>query len=117
MTGAISNELRQTHHHNDGSFPDLRATVSGSAYVAGFGVAVVGALVLGVLNGLLRPILVILSIPITILTLGLFLIVLNGLMLSMMTWFVPGIVFSGFGATMLLAVIISVLNMMFVGKN
>ena len=83
-------------------------------YVAG---AVVGALVLGVLNGLLRPILVILSIPITILTLGLFLIVLNGLMLSMMTWFVPGIVFSGFGATMLLAVIISVLNMMFVGKN
>lgn len=86
-------------------------------YVAGFAVAVVGALVLGVLNGLLRPILVILSIPITILTLGLFLIVLNGLMLSMMTWLVPGIVFSGFGATMLLAVIISVLNMMFVGKN
>ncbi len=31
MTGAISNELRQTHHHNDGSFPDLRATVSGLA--------------------------------------------------------------------------------------
>ncbi|ARY91038.1 MULTISPECIES: phage holin family protein [Lacticaseibacillus] len=86
-------------------------------YVAGFGVAVVGALVLGVLNGLLRPILVILSIPITILTLGLFLIVLNGLMLSMMTWFVPGIVFSGFGSTMVLAIIISVMNMIFVGKK
>jgi len=86
-------------------------------YVAGFGVAVVGALVLGVLNGLLRPILVILSIPITILTLGLFLIVLNGLMLSMMTWFVSGIVFSSFGSTMMLAIIISVMNMIFVGKK
>lgn len=89
----------------------------GQLFVASFGVAVVGALVLGVLNGLLRPILVVLSIPITILTLGLFLIVLNGLMLSMMTWFVPGIVFSSFGSTMVLAIIISVLNMIFVGKH
>ena len=87
----------------------------GQLFVASVGVAVVGALVLGVLNGLLRPILVVLSI--SILTLGLFLIVLNGLMLSMMTWFVPGIVFSSFGSTMVLAIIISVLNMIFVGKH
>ena len=66
----------------------------GQLFVASFGVAVVGALVLGVLNGLLRPILVVLSIPITILTLGLFLIVLNGFpelfsAVSGQRWYLP----------------------------
>lgn len=85
-------------------------------FVAGWSTALVGALVLGVLNGLVRPIIKLLSLPLTILTLGLFLLVINGFMLELMTWFVAGISFSGFGTMMLLAIIISVVNTWF-GDN
>ncbi|WP_179396254.1 phage holin family protein [Lacticaseibacillus absianus] len=78
--------------------------------VANWQVALTGAVVLGLLNGLIKPILKVLSFPLTLLTLGLFLLVLNGFMLTMMTWFVDGIYFSGFGAQMLLALIISLVN-------
>lgn len=59
--------------------------------VASFGSALVGALVLGLLNTLVKPILVFLTLPVTILTLGLFLLVLNALVF----WF-AGSVFGGF---------------------
>ncbi|MFD1483968.1 phage holin family protein [Lacticaseibacillus baoqingensis] len=82
-------------------------------YVAGWATALVGALVLGVLNGLIRPIIKLLSLPLTILSFGLFLFVINGFMLEMMTWFVGGIAFSGFGSMMLLALVISLVNLWF----
>jgi putative membrane protein len=82
-------------------------------YVAGWATALVGALVLGVLNGLIRPVIKLLSLPLTILTFGLFLFVINGFMLEMMTWFVTGIAFSGFGSMMLLALVVSLVNLMF----
>lgn len=47
--------------------------------VAGFGSALIGAAILGILNAIIKPILVILTLPITILTLGLFLFVINAL--------------------------------------
>ncbi|TSH91617.1 phage holin family protein [Verticiella sediminum] len=59
--------------------------------VASFGSALVAALVLGLLNTLVKPILVFLTLPITIITLGLFLLVLNALVF----WF-AGSVLSGF---------------------
>lgn len=49
-------------------------------HLAGFGTALVAALVIGLLNMLIRPILVLLTLPITILTLGLFILVINGLL-------------------------------------
>ncbi|MDP1597360.1 MAG: phage holin family protein [Methylotenera sp.] len=49
-------------------------------YVAGFTAALVAALVIGLVNMLIRPILVILTLPITILTLGLFILVINGVL-------------------------------------
>ena len=49
-------------------------------HVAGFAAALVAALVIGLLNMLIRPILVLLTLPITILTLGLFILVINGLL-------------------------------------
>ncbi|WP_390405926.1 phage holin family protein [Lacticaseibacillus jixiensis] len=88
----------------------------GQLYVAGWATALVGALVLGVLNGLVRPIIKLFSLPLTILTLGLFLLVINGFMLEIMTWFVSGIVFSSFGAMMVLAIVISLVNM-WLGDN
>lgn len=49
-------------------------------HVAGFGAALVAALVIGVLNMLIRPLLVLLTLPITVLTLGLFILVINGVL-------------------------------------
>lgn len=51
-----------------------------SIQVASFGTALVAALVLGLVNTLVRPVLVILTLPVTLLTLGLFLLVINGLL-------------------------------------
>jgi putative membrane protein len=51
-----------------------------SIQVASFGAALVAALVLGLVNTLVRPVLVILTLPVTVLTLGLFLLVINGLL-------------------------------------
>lgn len=51
-----------------------------SVQVASFGAALVAALVLGLVNTLVRPVLVLLTIPVTILTLGIFYFVLNGLL-------------------------------------
>lgn len=49
-------------------------------HVAGFGAALVAALVIGLLNMLVRPLLVLLTLPITVLTLGLFILVINGVL-------------------------------------
>jgi putative membrane protein len=51
-----------------------------SIHVASIGAALVAALVLGLVNTLIRPVLVILTLPVTVLTLGLFLLVINGLL-------------------------------------
>jgi putative membrane protein len=50
----------------------------------------IAALILGLLNAIVRPILFILTFPLTVVTLGLFLIVLNGIMLELTAWLVPG---------------------------
>lgn len=59
--------------------------------VEGFGAALVAALILGLVNTLIRPVLVLLTLPITLLTLGLFILVINGFLF----WFV-GSVLTGF---------------------
>ena len=50
----------------------------------------IAALVLGLLNAIVRPILFVLTLPITVVTLGLFLLVLNAIMLELTAWLVPG---------------------------
>ncbi|MDM7913977.1 MAG: phage holin family protein [Candidatus Eisenbacteria bacterium] len=74
------------------------------------------ALVLGVLNAIVRPILILLTLPITILTLGLFIFVLNGIVLWLTSVVVPGFVVSSFGAailgTLLMTIISAILNRM-----
>ena len=58
--------------------------------------AIIFALVLGLLNAIVRPILAIITFPLTILTLGLFLLVLNALMFWLAAVFVPGVHVAGF---------------------
>lgn len=65
--------------------------------VGGFGTALVVALVLGLLNTLIRPVLIVLTLPINLLTLGLFTFVINGLLFWLAARFVDGFSVSGFG--------------------
>jgi putative membrane protein len=58
--------------------------------VSGFGTALVAALVLGFINTLVRPVLAILTLPITVLTLGIFYLVLNGLLFWLASALLPG---------------------------
>jgi putative membrane protein len=78
--------------------------------VKGFCSALVAALVLGILNAFFRPILIILTLPINILTLGLFTFVINALLLMMTSGVIGGLVVAGFGSALLGSLIISVVS-------
>jgi putative membrane protein len=65
------------------------------------------ALALGVVNAIVRPVLLLLTLPITVLTLGLFLLVLNGAMLGLSALLVPGFVIDGFWTALFGALIVS----------
>lgn len=67
-------------------------------HVSGFYAALIVALVLGILNALVRPILIFLTLPINILTLGLFTLVINALLLWFVATVVKGFAIAGFGA-------------------
>ena len=79
--------------------------------IANFGYALLAALVLGVLNGLVRPLLILITLPITILTLGLFLFVVNALVLGLAAGLVPGFTITGFGAALLGALLLTLFNL------
>jgi putative membrane protein len=76
-------------------------------HVDGIWAAIVAALLLGLINAVLRPILIFLTLPITILTFGLFALVINGAMLALVAALVEGIRVSGFGSAVLGALLIS----------
>jgi putative membrane protein len=71
----------------------LRPHLSASSFVT----LAIAALVLGLLNAIVKPILVILTLPLTVVTLGLFLIVLNAIMLELTSALVPGFHIESFG--------------------
>lgn len=87
------------------------AYVYGGVSVATFGTALIAALVIGLLNMLVRPILVVLTIPITVITLGLFLFVINALMFWAASGLIDGFHVSGFGAALLGSLIYSALGL------
>ncbi|MEP6607369.1 MAG: phage holin family protein [Burkholderiaceae bacterium] len=71
--------------------------------------AAIAALVLGLVNAVIKPILVILTLPVTILTLGLFLLVINALLFWTVASLVPGFNVGGFGAAFIGALLYSVI--------
>lgn len=87
------------------------------AYVVpGFGVAtfytaLIAALVLGLVNALIRPLLFILTLPVTILTLGLFTFVINALMIWLVSTIVKGFEVSGFVPAILAAVVLWIISL------
>jgi putative membrane protein len=72
--------------------------------------AILAAAVLGILNAFLRPVLLILTLPLTIVSLGIFAFVLNALMLLLVDYFVSGLEIDGFGWAFLGALIISMVS-------
>jgi putative membrane protein len=80
-------------------------------HIDGFGSAFFAALVLGVLNAFFRPILFILTLPITVLTLGLFTFVINALLLMMTSGVIGGLVVDGFGSALFGSLIISLVSL------
>ena len=87
------------------------ARIVPGVHVEGWGSAFIGAIVLGLVNSFVRPFMVLLTLPLTVLTLGLFLLVVNALMLGLVSVLVPGIQFKGFGSAILGSLILSLLNL------
>ncbi len=78
--------------------------------VDGFLAALVAAFLLGIVNTILRPVLVFLTFPITLVTLGLFLLIINGLMLWLVSALVKGFYVSGFWGAVLGSILISIVS-------
>jgi len=85
----------------------LVAHLYSGVQVASFGSAMIAALVLGLLNTLVRPLLVLLTLPVTLLTLGLFLFVINALMFWAAASLLAGFNVAGFGAALIGSLIYS----------
>ena len=93
------------------------ATVLPGAHVDGFLIAIVLAVILALLNLLVKPLLLILTIPITIFTLGLFLLVINTILILLADWLVPGFTVDGFWWALVFSILLSIINSLFGGMN
>lgn len=88
---------------------------SSGVAIASFGSALLAALLIGLLNMLVRPVLVVLTIPITIITLGLFLFVINALMFWAASGVLSGFHVNGFWAALIGSLIYSALGLVIDG--
>jgi len=89
----------------------LVANLIRGVQVEGWGPALIGALVLGLINGFVRPLMVLLTLPITILTFGLFLLVINAFMLWLVAALVSGIKIENFTAALFGSLLLTLLNL------
>jgi len=74
--------------------------------ITGTGSLIVSALLLGVVNAVIRPVILILTLPLTVLTLGLFVLIVNGISLGIAAWLVPGFHIAGLWSATLGAIIV-----------
>lgn len=70
----------------------------------------VAGLMLGIVNTFVKPVLVILTLPLSIVTLGLFVLVINALMLLLVAWLVPGFLVAGFWSGLFVALFVAVFS-------
>jgi putative membrane protein len=88
----------------------LTAYILPGVAVQGFGGALVTALVLGIVNALIRPVLMVITLPITIMTLGLFALVINALLILLVAHVVPVFNVANFWWALLFGIIVSIVN-------
>lgn len=84
----------------------LASKIVPGIHVTSLGSVAAAAILLGVVNAIVRPVLVFLTFPITIVTLGLFLLVINGLMLELVSFFIHGFQVRGLWAAILGAIVV-----------
>lgn len=95
----------------------LSYILKGGVHIDTFWTAVVLAIVLAILNAVIKPILVILTFPITILTLGLFLLVINAGIIMLASKFVDGFKVNGFWWALLFSLLLSILTSLLYNEN
>jgi putative membrane protein len=81
---------------------------------------ILAGILLGIVNSIVRPIAILLTLPMTILTLGLFLLVINAGMVALVAWMLPGMHVAGFGPafwTALIVSLVSIVGSWFVGPK
>ena len=88
----------------------IAAYVLPGVSIDGFLTALILALVLAVLDAIVRPVLVFLTIPVTILTLGLFLLVINAVIILLADWLVAGFDVAGFFWALLFSLVLSIVS-------
>ena len=89
----------------------LVANLVRGVQVEGWGSAILGALALGLVNAFVRPLMILLTLPLTVVTFGLFLLVVNALMLWLVAALVPGFRVQGFGSALLGSLLLTLLNL------
>jgi putative membrane protein len=77
-------------------------------HMAGMWTPLIAAVIFGIVNAIVRPIVLLLTLPITIVTLGLFIIIVNALMFWLVTWITPNFKADGFGPVLIGAIIMMV---------
>jgi len=88
----------------------VAARILPGVHVDGLLTALIVAVVLGVINAVVKPVLVFLTLPATILTLGLFLLVINAAMVELVSWLVPGFTVAGFWWALGFSLIVSLVG-------
>ena len=88
----------------------ITAYILPGVHVSGLLAAFVLAVVLGAINLILRPILIFLTLPITILTLGLFVLVINGLLVMLASYIVLGFTVDSFWYALLFGIVLAIVN-------
>ena len=78
--------------------------------IADFKTAIIFSLVLGLLNAIVKPILVLLTIPVTVITLGLFLLVINAVIILLSDKLIPGFSVDGFWWALIFSIVLSVIS-------
>lgn len=79
-------------------------------HVQSFTAALIAALVIGIINAVIKPFLIILTLPINVITLGLFTFVLNALLIMLAANIVPGFSVDGFFWALILSLVLSIIN-------
>jgi putative membrane protein len=93
----------------------LAAQIVPGVVIASPGTLIAAAILLGVVNAVVRPVLIILTLPITLVTLGIFLLVINGLMVELVAWLLPGFHVAGLWTAMLAAIVVSITSWVVTG--
>lgn len=88
----------------------VSAYILPGVHVSGFTAALVAAVVLGIINAVIKPIILILTLPLTVLTLGLFTLVINAFVILLASSIVPGFRVDGFWWALIFSIVLSIVN-------